>query len=93
MKPPAKPAPPPITPEQLRKARTALDWSPYFLAQVSRVTTSFIYGFEKTGRVASLRWKPRDFDALASIRAALEVAGVEFTSGDEPGVKLAKLVE
>ena len=27
---------------------------------------------------------------VASIRAALEAAGVEFTNGDEPGVKLRK---
>jgi len=78
------------TPQQLRDARTALAWSPHRLAQVSRVTTSFIYGFEKTGRVAPLRYKPRNFDALASIRTALEAAGIEFNSGDEPGVKLRK---
>lgn len=28
---------------------------------------------------------------VASIRAALEQAGVEFTNGDEPGVKLRKM--
>jgi hypothetical protein len=27
---------------------------------------------------------------LAAVRAALEAAGVEFTNGDEPGVKLKK---
>lgn len=84
------PAKPPITPEQLREARALLYWSPHLLAQMSRVTTSFIYGFEKTGRVASLRWRPRGFDALASIRTALESAGVEFTNGDLPGVQLRR---
>jgi hypothetical protein len=29
-------------------------------------------------------------DTVAAIRAALEKAGVEFTNGDEPGVKLKK---
>jgi hypothetical protein len=28
--------------------------------------------------------------SLAEIRAALEAAGVEFTNGNEPGVKLRK---
>ena len=82
--------PAPITPKQLREARTGLGWSPYRLAHVSCVTVSFIHEFEKTGRVAPLRWKSRDFDALASIRTALDAAGVEFTNGDPPSVKLAK---
>jgi hypothetical protein len=30
-------------------------------------------------------------DALAAIRAALEAAGVEFTDGDQPGVRLRKV--
>jgi hypothetical protein len=30
-------------------------------------------------------------DKLATIRAALEAAGVEFTNGDQPGVRLRKL--
>jgi transcriptional regulator with XRE-family HTH domain len=29
-------------------------------------------------------------EAIAAIRRALESAGVEFTNGDEPGVKLRK---
>jgi len=87
---PAQPAPSPITAEQLREARTTLGWSPYLLAHMSHVTVSFVYEFEKTGRVAQLRWKPRDFDALAMVRKTLESAGVEFTNGVPPGVQLRR---
>ena len=34
--------------------------------------------------------RERSFDGLAAIRTALEQAGVEFTNGGEPGVKLRK---
>ena len=95
MKPADQPTPPAITPNQLRDARMALDWSPHRLAQVSRVTTSCIYGFEKTGRVAPLRYKPRGFDALAMMREVLERAGVEFVeeNGGGPKVKLKRQPE
>ncbi|RYF13204.1 MAG: transcriptional regulator, partial [Oxalobacteraceae bacterium] len=35
---------------------------------------------------------PRD-STIAAIRAALEAAGVEFTNGGEPGVKLRRQSE
>ena len=34
--------------------------------------------------------QPANASTLAAIRAALEAAGVTFTNGDEPGVKLRK---
>jgi len=34
--------------------------------------------------------RPVPIDAVAAIRDTLEAAGVEFTNGDEPGVKLRK---
>ncbi|MDP9095570.1 MAG: transcriptional regulator [Pseudomonadota bacterium] len=81
-----------ITPEQLRAARTLLNLSSYRLAIVSNTTEGFIYTFEKSGRVSKLLWRPRYFDGLKSIRAALEQAGVEFIdeNHDEPGVRLKK---
>ncbi|RYF21987.1 MAG: hypothetical protein EOO77_04990 [Oxalobacteraceae bacterium] len=90
MKPPAKPAPPPITPEQLREARAALGWSSERLATRSGTTVYGVIKYERFGRVASKRGQSRDFDALASFRAVLEAAGIEFTNSDPPGVKLAK---
>ena len=37
--------------------------------------------------------QPANASTLAAIRAALEAAGVEFTNGDAPGVKLRKQAE
>jgi CTP:molybdopterin cytidylyltransferase MocA len=49
--------------------------------------------FEQTGRVVSLNSISRTVpvDAVAAVRTALEHAGVVFTNGDQPGVKLRKL--
>ncbi len=56
------------------------------------MTAYSILKYEKHGQVASKRGQPRDFDALASIRAALEAAGVEFVdeNGGGDGVRLRK---
>lgn len=82
-----KPAPP-ITPEQLREARGLLGWSRNRLAVQSETTVGFIGGFEDMGRIRTLLWHPDGFNALDAMRTALEAAGIEFTNGDEPGVKL-----
>lgn len=72
-----------ITPEQSRAARGLLDWSQEKLATQSNLSESTIRDFEKGRRTPSV-------NNLAAIRAALEASGVEFTYGDEPGVKLRK---
>jgi hypothetical protein len=51
------------------------------LAQTSRVAVATIADFE----VGRRQPQPRTVDA---IRIALEAAGVEFTNGDAPGVRL-----
>ena len=86
MKPPVQPTPPPITPEQLRDARVALGWSSDRLAARSETTARIINEYERCGRVTSWRGQPRDFDALASIRAALEAAGIEFIQQTSEGL-------
>ena len=78
--------PPPITPEQLREARAALGWSSDRLAARSGTTAYGIMKYEKLGQVASKRGQPRNFDALASIRSALEAAGIEFIHENGGGV-------
>lgn len=88
MKPPAKPAPPPITPDQMREARAALGW-PSDLTPRSGNTAYGVIKYERFGRVTSKRGQSRDFDVLASIRAALEAAGIEFTNGNPPSVRRA----
>ena len=68
---------------QCRMARAALGLSTYELAElagVSRDTVSRIEAGDTTLKAKT----------VAAIRAALESAGVEFTNGDEPGVKLRK---
>jgi hypothetical protein len=41
-------------------------------------------------RVESDREVSVSDEAVAAVRAALEAAGVEFTNGDQPGVRLRK---
>ena len=61
---------------------------------IRSVTSAYmVKTFEDTGRVAPLYVRTEQIDGLAAIRAALEAAGVEFTNGDEPGVKLRKQAE
>jgi transcriptional regulator with XRE-family HTH domain len=70
-----------VKPTQVRMARAALNWSLKQLAEAAGVHPNTIsnYETEKYGG---------DPEKLAAIRAALEAAGVEFTNGGEPGVKL-----
>ncbi len=70
-----------ITPAQCRAARGMLDWHRDELAKHSGVNKRTILRFE--GMEGDTR--PT---TLAAIRAALEAAGVEFTNGDVPGVRL-----
>ena len=68
---------------QVKAARALLGWSQKGLAQVSGVSEATIKRLEAGegdlgGRQAT----------VATIRAALESAGVEFTNGDVPGVRL-----
>lgn len=71
-----------ITPPQSRAARGLLEWSQKELADRANLGLSTIRDFEKGRRVPTV-------NNLAAIQRAIESAGVEFTNGDEPGVKLA----
>jgi hypothetical protein len=71
-------------------ARKLLNWSRERLAAQSETTASFVEFYEKEGRVTRIMAHRAPFDALASVRTVLEAAGVTFTNGDEPGVKLRK---
>lgn len=72
-----------IAPAQLRAARALVDWSRDRLAEAADTTSRTI------ARLESGDTTPRQ-STLTAIRTALEAAGVEFTNGDEPGVKLRK---
>ena len=75
-----------IVPAQLRAARALIDWNRDQLAEAAQTTTRTLARLEAGQTV------PRN-TTLAAIRTALEAAGVEFTDGDEPGVKLRKQAE
>jgi transcriptional regulator with XRE-family HTH domain len=72
-----------ISPQQSRAARGLLDWSQTELGVRANLSESTIRDFEKGRRVPVI-------NNLTAIRAALEAAGVEFTNGDQPGVRLRK---
>ncbi len=69
-----------MTPEQCKMARAGLGLGVRELADLAKVSTNTITRLEGGEQL-----KERTLDA---IRAALESGGVEFTNGDQPGVKL-----
>jgi transcriptional regulator with XRE-family HTH domain len=75
-----------ITPELSRAARGLLDWTQPTLASKSNLGASTIRAFEKGHRVLS----PNN---LLAVRHAFEQAGVEFTDGDNPAVRLRRPAE
>lgn len=72
-----------MTPAQCRAARGLLKWSQEGLANAAEVGIVSVRQFENENT------EPRRA-TLAAIRRALEAAGVEFTNGDAPGVRLRK---
>jgi transcriptional regulator with XRE-family HTH domain len=71
-----------FTPLQCRMARAALGWGVRELAAAAKVSTDTVARFERGDEL-----KERTIDAL---QRALEAAGIEFTNGDQPGVRLSK---
>ncbi len=69
-----------MTPEQCEMARAGLGLGVRELADMAKVSTNTITRFE--------RGEPLKERTLDAIRAALESGGVEFTNGDQPGVRL-----
>ena len=65
---------------QSRMARAAVAWGVRDLAAQAKVSPDTVARLER-GEVLAPR-------TLAAIRTALEAAGVEFTNGDAPGVRL-----
>jgi len=72
-----------ITPEQCRAARGLLKWTQRDLADAARVSKDTIRHFE-------LEQQNPQQSTLAVIQRAFEDAGVEFTNGDTPGLRLHK---
>ena len=73
----------PVTSAQIRMARAGLNWTVRDLAEASGFHRNTISNIE-VGRYAG------DAKTLATIEKVLTRAGVEFTNGDQPGVRLRK---
>src|SRR5450432_3640826 len=71
-----------ILPVQCRMARAALGLGVRELAAAAKVSIDTVARFERGDEL-----KERTIEAL---QRALEAAGVEFTNGDQPGVRLRK---
>ena len=71
-----------MSPAQCRAARGLLNWSQTDLAAAAALSRSTVADFELERREVS----PGAVDGL---RAALKAAGVQFTNGRHPGVRLA----
>jgi len=71
-----------ILPVQCRMARAALGLGVRELAAAAKVSIDTVARFERGDEL-----KERTIDAL---QRALEAAGVEFTNGDQPGVRLTR---
>jgi DNA-binding transcriptional regulator YiaG len=72
-----------ISPAQCRAARGLIAMDQAVLAEAANVSRNVIIDFEKGRRVPTR-------NNLAAIQRVLEKAGVEFTNGDGPGVRLKK---
>jgi len=68
---------------QWRAARALIGWSQTELAETIGVSVLTIKRLESGGRIVSEEMRTR-------AKAALEAAGVEFTNGDAPGVRLRR---
>jgi len=74
-----------ITGSQIRAARELLGWRQAELAKRARIQAHSVESAE-----SSLGQSFVPGQDMQAMRAVLEAAGVEFTNGDEPGVKLRR---
>ena len=74
-----------ITGQQIKAARELLGWAPSRLAQRAKLHSAIVRRAESVAGEP-----PVTVYQAALIRDALERFGIEFTNGDEPGVKLRR---
>jgi hypothetical protein len=72
-----------ISGAQLKAARKLLGWSAIKTAVQSNVAPFLIGAFERGQRDLAP-------ETVSRLKTALEAAGIEFTNGAKPGVKLRK---
>jgi len=68
---------------QVRMARAAVGWGVRELAEKAGVTANTVTRIENGADAKQ--------STMDSLQRALEAAGVEFTNGDQPGVRLTKV--
>jgi transcriptional regulator with XRE-family HTH domain len=74
-----------LTSDQIRAARALVRWSARELAEKAGISLPTVQRLEAASAVPST-----SVQTLLSVKAALEEAGVEFTDGDTPGVRLRR---
>ena len=77
-----------MTPADFRQARRLLGWTIAEVATASNTYYHVVYNYEKSGRTTQPLSPAARTVQLAMIQAAFELAGIEFTIGDGPTVKL-----
>ena len=75
----------PLTSELIRAARALLRWEQRRLADASSVSLPTVKRLESRPGILAAHGS-----TVAALKRALESAGVEFTNGDQPGVRLRK---
>ena len=76
--------------QQCKAARALLGWSRIRLAGLCNVTSYTVTNFEKTDRVTGRFNDMTREEVYTALEATLQNAGVEFTNGDAPGVRLLR---
>jgi hypothetical protein len=74
-----------LTSELIRAARGLLRWEQRHLSDASSVSLATVKRLEaKPGILVA------HAPTIAALRGAFEAAGIEFTNGDQPGVRLRR---
>ena len=77
-----------MTPKQCIAARRLLGYTQQRLAQALSMQQADISRFENTGYMA--RAQDENLSRVVKLKGFFEAAGVEFTNGHEPAVKLRR---
>jgi transcriptional regulator with XRE-family HTH domain len=72
-----------VKPVQVKMARAALGWSMEKLAKMAGVHRNTVSNFET-------KIYAGDPETIQKMKRAMEKAGIEFTNGDTPGVRLRR---
>jgi len=80
----------PVTPYQIKAGRSLLGWTIRQLALRSTLSERMVVTLEERQRVAEPDGQTEQSNAAASVRAALEAAGIEFIDGHASRARVRK---